>query len=278
MTTESKSRVGRLLVGVAVVVVLAAAGFGVWWKWFKKPGRRAIREALFAELQPVALSNCNIARYGRSNDGGYLMCENLLSGATAAYSYGIEHEDTWGCAISERTGVVIHQYDCFTADRPTCPNGKFDFHSECIGPRAEAIDGRPYDTFTNQIARNGDGGKRLIVKMDVEGAEWDSLLNTSDEVLETIDQLSMELHGFKEPKYAELIRKLGRTFYLVNLHANNWSCAKSANPLSSEAYEVLFVNKRLGILDPSKPGRTPGTPPDEPNNAAAPDCQPTLLP
>ena len=32
-----------------------------------------MRAALFAELQPVRLSNCQFARFGERNDGGYLL-------------------------------------------------------------------------------------------------------------------------------------------------------------------------------------------------------------
>ena len=49
--------------------------------------------ALFTELQPVTLQNCRLARIGSPNDGGYLMCENLLAGLEAAYSYGIGSND-----------------------------------------------------------------------------------------------------------------------------------------------------------------------------------------
>jgi hypothetical protein len=37
------------------------------------------REGLFAELQPVKLANCELARFGEPNDGGYLACRNLLT-------------------------------------------------------------------------------------------------------------------------------------------------------------------------------------------------------
>ena len=36
------------------------------------------RQALFDLLRPVALSNCKLERFGETNDGGYLMCGNLL--------------------------------------------------------------------------------------------------------------------------------------------------------------------------------------------------------
>jgi hypothetical protein len=47
------------------------------------------RQALFDLLRPVALSNCELERFGEANDGGYLMCVNLLAGVTAGYSFGI---------------------------------------------------------------------------------------------------------------------------------------------------------------------------------------------
>ncbi len=44
------------------------------------------RRALFEMLQPVALSNCRLERFGESNDGGYLMCGNLLAAVQSGYS------------------------------------------------------------------------------------------------------------------------------------------------------------------------------------------------
>ena len=49
-----------------------------------------------------------------------------------------------------------------------------------------AEEGRLFDTVQNQLAKNGDANKRLVVKMDVEGAEWNSLLHASDEGRDTL--------------------------------------------------------------------------------------------
>lgn len=54
-----------------------------------------------------------MARFGESNDGGYLACANLLGGVKSAYSYGIAGYDGWGCDISRRLNVTTHQYDYF---------------------------------------------------------------------------------------------------------------------------------------------------------------------
>ena len=228
---------------------------------------------LLRELRPVTLKNCTLARYGGPNDGGYLMCANLIAGIESAYSHGIDTEDNWGCQVSREFGVPVHQYDCFTPHRPACEGGRPVYHNECIGPKTATVDSRPFDTLTNQISKNGDSGKRLIVKMDVEGAEWDSLLATPQAVLDGIDQLPMELHGVNELRFLQLVRKLKRTFYLVSLHFNNHACSADAAPLPAWAYQVLFVNKRLGIPDPLLPAREPGSAPDAPDHQGAPDCQ-----
>jgi hypothetical protein len=240
------------------------------------PTARSIREQLFEELQPVTLANCTLERIGSRNDGGYLMCANLLGNVRSAYSYGIAGDDNWGCQISQRFGVPVHQYDCFDPTRPQCPGGQAIFHDECVGPRAEHLEGRAYDSVPNQVAKNGDAGKTLVVKMDVEGAELDSLMATPDSLLETIDQLVMELHSADQP-YLDLVRKLKRTFHPVHIHYNNSRCTTMYKPFPSPVYEVLFVNRRVG-----KP--VPGAPPprlphalDAVNNTFRTDCQTPIL-
>jgi hypothetical protein len=121
--------------------------------------QRQIREALLEELRPVALKNCTVKRYGGANDGGYLLCENLIAGLQSAYSHGLDTEDNWGCQLFREFGIPVHQYDCFTRHRPSCQGGKTVFHNECIGPKKATIDSRPFDTLANQISRNGDAGK-----------------------------------------------------------------------------------------------------------------------
>jgi hypothetical protein len=234
---------------------------------------RQTRVALLAELQPVALKNCTLKRFGGVNDGGYLMCQNLIAGLGSAYSYGIDTEDNWGCQVSREFGVPVHQYDCFTPHRPSCQGGRAVYHNECIGPKKESIESRPFDTLANQISKNGDSGKRLIVKIDVEGAEWNSLLATPDAVLDRIDQLPMELHGVNEARFLEVVRKLKRTFYPVTLHFNNYACAAGLEPMPAYAYQVLFVNKRLAVVDPSSSGRGLANAPYARDNPATPDCQ-----
>jgi hypothetical protein len=239
------------------------------------------RQALFDLLRPVALSNCELERFGEAHDGGYLMCSNLLGGVQSGYSYGISGYDKWGCDISTTLDVPVHQYDCFNTTQPSCVFGETVFHDECVGDTTETIDGRLFDTVENQFVRNGDRAKRIVLKIDVEGAEWDSLLSASDEVLGQIDQMAVEFHWLEDEqfhwiqdeKHLRVVRRLKQFFEIAHIHFNNASCIGDLPPFPSWAYEVLFVNKRLAVVDRSRRPVRPH-PSDARNNASLPDCQP----
>jgi hypothetical protein len=239
------------------------------------------RQALFDMLQPVALTNCQIERFGEANDGGYLMCGNLLNAVQSAYSYGIGGYDGWGCDISTRLDLTVHQYDCFDATRPVCRGGSTIFHDECVGDTRRTVGARVFDTIAAQLAKNGDSSTRLVLKIDVEGAEWDSLLSVPDDVLQRIDQMAVEFHwqedeNFRwigDEQHVRVIERLKQFFEIGHIHFNNASCVGDIAPFPSWAYEVLFVSKRLAVVDPH---RTAGGlhPLDARNNPSYQDCQP----
>lgn len=235
-----------------------------------------VRRTLFAELQPVALANCVPERFGEAHDGGYVMCANLLDEVEAGYSYGINGYDGWGCAISTRLDVRVHQYDCFDTRATSCPAGDLAFHAECVAGSTyvDAAD-RPFDTVARQLARNGDTVRRVVMKMDVEGAEWDALPALPPEALDRIDQLVVEFHQVHEARFIAVLRRLKAHFHVANVHYNNYSCDPTLTPFPAWAYEVLLVNKRLGRIDPSGRPLDGSHPASALNNPRLPDCQPT---
>jgi len=109
---------------------------------------------------------------------------------------------------------------------------------------------------------------------DSRFAEWDALLQTPDAVLERIDQIPMEMHVFHgvTARHLEVVKKLKKHFYVVNLHYNNFACSPKLKPLHATAFEVLLVNKRLGELDTAAPVPTPMSPLNAPDNPQVADC------
>jgi hypothetical protein len=240
---------------------------------------RDVRATLLELLQPVALTNCELARFGEPNDGGYLMCANLLDGVEVAYSYGISGYDQWGCDVAARRRVRLHQYDCFDTRQTSCPGVDVAFHPVCVAGERRDVDGRFFDTIQNQLVMNGDATKRLALKIDVEGAEWESFLGTPDDVFDRIDQMVVEFHwdrvgdGWDSgARYLPVLERLRRVFHVAHVHFNNASCVTDLEPFPSWAYEVLFVNKRLGTASSNTPGFRPH-PLDAPNTPSVADCQ-----
>jgi hypothetical protein len=267
---------------VIAVLLIALVAIGYWLtvrEWHARPAftssQERTRRKLFQEIQPVRLTNCDLERFGEANDGGYLMCANLLGAVQSAYSYGISGYDGWGCDIARLFRVPVHQYDCFDTREPVCIGGETHFHAECIAAERKVEDGRPFDSLQQQILRNGDEAKNLVVKMDVERAEWDSLLETPGEVLDRFAQLAIEFHGTDDVRFIVTVQKLKEHFVIAHVHFNNHSCIDSAQPFPAEAYEVLFVNKRLAQVDASAPESRPHAL-DAPNNPGVPDCQARL--
>jgi hypothetical protein len=280
---------------VLIVVMLAIAAVTSIRSWREASRQRAEleearqqhprvlmkkRQALLERLRPVAITNCELQRFGEAHDGGYLMCGNLLRDVRAGYSYGINGYDKWGCDIATRLGVTVHQYDCFNPARPVCSGGSTTFHDECVAGARSTSDGRLFDSIANQLTRNGDVDKHIALKIDVEGAEWDSLMALPEEILQRIDQLAVEFHWRLDGRrrwahadeYLPLVERLKTFFEVAHLHFNNHSCRDGLDPLPAWAFEVLFVNKRLAVVDPNKRVSGPN-PLDAPNDPSKTDCQ-----
>src|SRR5205814_3606893 len=85
----------RIRIAFVIITVTVAATI-VISDLRRRAAARRLREAILAELQPVALKNCTLKRFGSAHDGGYLLCENLLEPLYAAYSYGVGRNDDWG--------------------------------------------------------------------------------------------------------------------------------------------------------------------------------------
>jgi hypothetical protein len=276
MTSSRRLWIGVLAAAVAVTAVLVVRNqmrVATVRQARRTQVSRAeeIRTALFTEIQPVKVSNCELRRFGEPHDGGYPLCVNLLGAVKAGYSYGISGYDGWGCDVSRQLHVPVHQYDCFNLTEPSCPGGMPVFHGECVGTTKSMEDGRPFDTLSDQFAKNGHADAPIVMKIDVEGAEWDSFLLAPDSVFSHIDQLDVEFHHVDDLRYVATMQRLKQFFYIAHVHYNNFSCDPALRPFPSWAFEVLLVSKRIGVSDGSPAAPSPGI--DAANNPDWKDCQ-----
>ncbi len=187
-------------------------------------------------------------RLGRANDGGYICVDEVIVRGGVAYSFGISDDVSWDLDVANKYGCDVYQYDHTIGRLPqTCD--KFHFHRLGISANDEAE--QKTMSLPSLLKANGHmNADRMILKMDVEGAEWEVLENLPQDILKRFGLLVMEMHDFhmehKIKKYTEIVKKLNLTHQLVHLHANNcgdsWYCG---DIVFTHAVEVTYVRKDL---------------------------------
>ena len=182
----------------------------------------------FASLiRPFTSADLTLTRVGSAADGAYVMAP-VADDIAAAISIGVGHDVSWDQAIAAKR-IPVAMFDPTVSELPSpVPGGTF--HRIGIGvlgaipsPDLHGMDLRPLDGL---LALAGvSGSTELLLKIDVEGAEWDALCNVDFSVFQ---QVLIEMHDIariSDPKQAEAVletvRKLAQTHYPVHIHANN---------------------------------------------------------
>jgi hypothetical protein len=200
-------------------------------------------------------SNKRPIRIGSYNDGGYLLLDHLLEKTDVLYSYGIADNTTFETEFCYRYQCSARLYDHTINRLPYClPT--FKFHKEGIG----ASKTHELNTLMSHIQQNNDTNKNMVLKMDVEGAEYEALLATPNHVLQQFSQIAIELHGIdnieSEQEYqlrCNFFDKMNKIFFLYHAHYNNYdhTIVKYGYNIP-QTIEVTFVNRNLKDLTPIK--------------------------
>jgi len=163
-----------------------------------------------------------LARMGRDHDGGYIMLDDFPGGI--AYSFGICDDVSWDKDMASR-GYDVFMYD-HTIDG--LPENNDRFHWSKLGISDGITNDERLKTLEELILMNHHENERdMILKMDVEGAEWGFLEHVKSETLSQFSQMTFELHSMITPGSSErvlkILQKINETHQLVHIHANNVS-------------------------------------------------------
>jgi len=177
-------------------------------------------------LSPMDIEGAKYIRVGRNCDGGYVMADNLdRDKVEAAYSFGIGEDVSWDEGVACR-GIDVFMYD-HTIKRLPKENPKFHYFKVGVTGLEK---GTNLKTLSELIAENNHTAcKNLVMKMDIEGCEWDVFRETPSTVISQFSQLIVEFHGFLSAVYGseydiitDVLKKINRTHQIVHLHGNNW--------------------------------------------------------
>lgn len=216
------------------------------------------------QLKPY---NCgrSLVRYGKDNDGGYIVAE--YKGYSCFLSCGIGND------LSFEVDFMNH---CFVYDAHAFDGTSMFIEENQTGIVYHRINigTDNTDTTTNMheyLKKYSD----VFLKMDIEGHERAWLDATPDELLLNISQLVIEFHGLDIS--LPYIERLNKMFTLVHVHGNNYGgVVEHDGKQYPNVFECTFVNNSLIHCLSLYVGDLPCAI-DQPNNQKLPDIDLNFL-
>lgn len=235
----------------------------------------------------------DLRRYGRNNDGGYVIPTSSFLSADSLLSFGINYDWSFEKDFARaHTSAPIHAYD------PTV--GKWRFLALGLGALLGSIYSRrkwdkfltccdyfrffrlPVVHFREWIGVGHDrlgllatmtrmpNSKRLGLKVDIEGSEYEIFKEIIMQA-EKIEFLIIELHDIEShiSEILEFTEKMSATHILAHLHGNNYAplCSNNALPTVIEIVYVRRPNSPMELYA----GQLPRAGLDQPNNPKSAD-------
>ena len=186
-----------------------------------------------------------LIRVGPMHDGGYVMLNDFES-RSIAYSIGIASEVGWDLDMAQR-GFHVYCFD-HTIRKLPIENSNLHFMQLGLGG-INKITENLYTLDTMLDLNNHNYRKKMILKIDIEGAEWEFLQEISSDILNCFSQITMELHHLLNEDYHEKIiaglKKLNKTHQTVWIHANCIGGVQKYGAITMpDLLEITFVNKK----------------------------------
>jgi hypothetical protein len=170
---------------------------------------------------------------------------NDFEGNRICYSIGVGPQVIWDTEMAER-GMEIYQYD-HTVE--STPDNHPNFHFNRIGI-SHKLDDPQLITLESMLEMNDHLNKdNMLLKIDVEGAEWDVFENISSKTLMKFDQIVVEFHGLNffdrdsfRVRADKVFRNIAHSHSCIHIHGNNYgSISVVKNIPLPEVIEITYA-------------------------------------
>ncbi|MBC8549434.1 MAG: FkbM family methyltransferase [Candidatus Brocadiales bacterium] len=201
-------------------------------------------ESLLKLLYPISCDT-PLIRFGPFNDGGYLIPDDL-NGIEACFSPGVSSVSGFEKECADR-GIKV-----FLADRsvnnPAEEDELFHFTKKFIGSFSNS-DFITIDNWVNASLPNSVDD--LILQMDIESFEYETLLSMSEETLNRFRIMVIEFHSldqlWNKPFFSiagRAFQKIMQTHDCVHIHPNNIANTQTINNIEIiTTMEFTFLRK-----------------------------------
>jgi hypothetical protein len=205
-------------------------------------------------VRPVTAAS-PLVRIGAAGDGGYLVPDDL-DGIAACFSPGVSDIAAFESDLAAR-GIPSYMAD-FSVDAPPSANPLFHFEKKYLG----LVDDATYVTLDSWVARHAPGDADLLLQMDIEGGEYDVLLDVSNDTLRRFRIVVIEFHWLDAMAISPLafawlratFAKLLKNFAVVHIHPNNCEAPREVSGFAiPPVMEFTFVRRdRPGTSAPAR--------------------------
>lgn len=212
---------------------------------YKTLSKENLRDLILL-IKPYHISMKEILRIGNQYDGGYVVYGKISREKTFLISLGVGSNITFDSSLNDKVQhsiLVDHTVKSLpsTLDNSTFINKKISPYSgtrnltllECI----------------KMVPSDAD----IILKIDIEGSEWDVFDQIDTKHLNRFTQIIGEFHNFHEiynqityTKVMRVLNKLNRSHVNINFHPNNWSNYRIVYGITiPDVIEFTFLRKDI---------------------------------
>jgi len=204
----------------------------------------------FLNIKPYStdkkLVRIGFVSLGGNGDGSYLVPDDL-EGIKTCFSPGTFNLANFEEDLAQNYGIKTFMAD-FSVDAPPIKNNHFHFIKKFIGFENK----NNFISFEKWVTEFSDPeDNNLILQMDIEGGEYDVLIDTSKELMKRFRILVIEFHNFNSifsttgfTLINACFMKLKQDFEIVHIHPNNTSClVEYEDFIVPEVIELTFLRK-----------------------------------
>jgi hypothetical protein len=179
-------------------------------------------KSLIKNLRPISPHGVPLIRLGALADGGYLVPDDLGE-IEACFSPGVAGVSSFELDCAKR-GMKVFMADK-SVDSPTENHKLFHFLKKFVGASVD----EDYTTLEKWVKDSLENSKSdLLLQMDIEGFEWETILSVSDELLNRFRIIVLECHYLEQLwNYhffficSRVFQKILKSHRCVHIHPNN---------------------------------------------------------
>ena len=189
----------------------------------------------------------DLVRIGGDGDGGYLVPDDF-KGIKYCFSPGVSTIANFEDQLAQDYGIKSFLADA-SVDKPPLDNEFFDFQKKFLGTQDDDSHIKLSSWMDKKLPKSFNDD--LLLQMDIEGAEFDVLIESSIETLRKFRIMVIEFHSMhmifgacSSQLLKPLMEKLSSDFVVAHIHPNN--CCGIASFKGIEVppvFEVTFLRK-----------------------------------